>query len=173
MVLVQHICRRVCGWHAEATVWTSDDFLPHRPAVAGLPAALPVPGGSGHRTSHPGRGFSGDTVPPTQEPSTAVDTITLPGRARCHPLLRFRLRPLVAEAAVRSRSSRATTGPAVTLGRASAGQRSMKDVTADLGITRETLRLWVRAAEDGGSQTARQTPREPRWPGCVRRTPDC
>ncbi|QMU71812.1 transposase [Streptacidiphilus sp. P02-A3a] len=40
---------------------------------------------------------------------------------------------------------------AVALWRASAGQRTMKDVAADLGITRETLRLWVRAA-DGGTQ---------------------
>jgi len=40
---------------------------------------------------------------------------------------------------------------AVALWRASAGQRTMKDVAADPGITRETLRLWVRAA-DGGSQ---------------------
>lgn len=43
---------------------------------------------------------------------------------------------------------------AVALWRASAGQRTMKDVAADLGITRETLRLWVRAAECGGSQAA-------------------
>lgn len=38
---------------------------------------------------------------------------------------------------------------AVALWRASVGQRTMKDVAADLGITRETLRLWVRAAEGG------------------------
>lgn len=38
---------------------------------------------------------------------------------------------------------------AVALWRASAGQRTMKDVAADLGITRETLRLWARDAEGG------------------------
>lgn len=43
---------------------------------------------------------------------------------------------------------------AVALWRASAGHRTMKDVAADLGITRETLRLWVRAAEGGGSRAA-------------------
>jgi transposase-like protein len=37
----------------------------------------------------------------------------------------------------------------VALWWASAGQRTTKDVAADLGITRETLRLWVRAAEGG------------------------
>lgn len=42
-------------------------------------------------------------------------------------------------------------GDAVALWRASAGQRTVKDVAADLGITRETLRLWARSA-DGGSQ---------------------
>ncbi|MGW3657323.1 transposase [Streptomyces sp. NPDC005151] len=36
---------------------------------------------------------------------------------------------------------------AVALWNASAGQRTMKDVATDLGITRETPRLWVRAAE--------------------------
>lgn len=43
---------------------------------------------------------------------------------------------------------------AVALWRASAGQRTMKDVAADLGITRETLRLWVRAADGGGQAPA-------------------
>ncbi|QTI90568.1 IS3 family transposase [Streptomyces sp. AgN23] len=43
---------------------------------------------------------------------------------------------------------------AVALWRASAGQRAMKDVAADLGITRETLRVWVRAAEGGGQASA-------------------
>lgn len=43
---------------------------------------------------------------------------------------------------------------AVALWRASAGQRTMKAVAADLGITRETLRLWVRAAEGGGQAAA-------------------
>ncbi|WP_406415687.1 transposase [Streptomyces sp. NBC_00873] len=43
---------------------------------------------------------------------------------------------------------------AVALWRASAGQRTMKDVAADLGITRETLRLWLRAAEGGGQAAA-------------------
>jgi transposase len=38
---------------------------------------------------------------------------------------------------------------AVALWGASTGKRTMKDVAADLGITRETLRLWVRAAEGG------------------------
>jgi transposase len=43
---------------------------------------------------------------------------------------------------------------AVALWRASAGQRTMKDIAADLVITRETLRLWVRAAEGSGGQAA-------------------
>ncbi|MFJ1931728.1 IS3 family transposase [Kitasatospora sp. NPDC088160] len=43
---------------------------------------------------------------------------------------------------------------AVALWRASAGRRTMKDVAADLGVTRETLRLWVRAADGGGQAPA-------------------
>jgi transposase len=45
---------------------------------------------------------------------------------------------------------------AVALWRASVGQRTMKDVAADPGITREALRMRVRAAEgsSGGSQAA-------------------
>ena len=43
---------------------------------------------------------------------------------------------------------------AVALWRASAGQRTMKDVAADLGITRETLRVWARAAEGGSPGAA-------------------
>jgi transposase len=43
---------------------------------------------------------------------------------------------------------------AVALWRASAGKRTMKDIAADLGITRETLRLWVRAADGGKARTA-------------------
>jgi transposase len=66
---------------------------------------------------------------------------------------------------------------AVALWRASAGQRTMKAIAADLGITRETLRLWVRAAEGGGQAAAggsgQAGPRRPRWPGCVPGTPGC
>ena len=47
---------------------------------------------------------------------------------------------------------------AVALWRASAGQRTMKDVAADLGITRETLRVWARAAEGGNPGSAGSTP---------------
>ncbi|KJK58549.1 transposase [Saccharothrix sp. ST-888] len=43
---------------------------------------------------------------------------------------------------------------AVALWRASVGRRTMKDVAVDLGITRETLRLWVRAADGGGQAPA-------------------
>jgi transposase len=39
---------------------------------------------------------------------------------------------------------------AVALWRASAGQRTTKGITADLGITREALRLWVRADVGSG-----------------------
>jgi len=43
---------------------------------------------------------------------------------------------------------------AVALWRASVGQRTMKAIAADLAITRETLRLWVRAAEGGDQAVA-------------------
>ncbi|MFB6842118.1 IS3 family transposase [Streptomyces sp. NPDC056361] len=41
---------------------------------------------------------------------------------------------------------------AVALWRASAGRRTFKDVAADLNVNPETLRTWVRDAENGGSQ---------------------
>jgi transposase len=42
---------------------------------------------------------------------------------------------------------------AVALWRASAGRRTFKDVAADLNVNPETLRTWVRDAENGGPQT--------------------
>ncbi|MGW4856938.1 IS3 family transposase, partial [Streptomyces sp. NPDC004288] len=41
---------------------------------------------------------------------------------------------------------------AVALWRASAGRRTFKDVAADLNVNPETLRTWVRDAENGGPQ---------------------
>jgi transposase len=47
---------------------------------------------------------------------------------------------------------------AVALWRASAGRRTFKDVAADLNVNPETLRTWVREAENGSSQAGRPGP---------------
>ena len=69
---------------------------------------------------------------------------------------------------------------AVALYRAAGGKRTYAAVAADLGITAESLRTWVRKENESQALPERREAggspagvRLRNWPGCGRRTPGC
>ncbi|WP_436843905.1 transposase [Streptomyces sioyaensis] len=66
---------------------------------------------------------------------------------------------------------------AVALYRAAGGKRTYAAVAADVGVTCETLRSWVRQADEQAGRSDCDEPvaegRDEDWPCCARRTAGC
>lgn len=65
---------------------------------------------------------------------------------------------------------------AIALYRAAGGKRTYAAVAADLGITAESLRTWVRKENESQALPERREAggvRLRNWPGCGRRKPGC